>query len=319
VVPKTAKAVVYRDYGDAGVMKIEDVEVVAPGEAEIIIHIKAAGLNPADYKIRAGHWKSYPIKFPAVPGWDLAGVVVARGHAARKFNIGDEVYAYARRPSVDLHGCYQQYITISESYAALKPHKLSFEQAGGFPLAGLTAFQGLKMLNLKEGESLLVVGASGGVGSFVVQLAKQVFKLKNVIGLASAKSADYIKKIGATHTLDYKADYKADLLKIVAGGVDAVFDCFGGEWPTLAEPLGTETARVVSIASWSPPKYTKKMTFSAFLVEPDAPQLEELARWIDQGLLTVHVDKVWKLEEVGKAHEELASFHTSGKCVLKTD
>jgi len=318
-VPETGKAVVYRDYGDSSSMKVEDVPIPAAGEGEVVIKIKAAGLNPADYKIRGGHWKSYPVKFPAVPGWDLSGVIVDRGHAARKFNVGDEVYAYARRPHVDIRGCYAEYITILESYASLKPKKASFEQAGGIPLAGLTAYQGLQKLALKEGESILVVGASGGVGSFVVQLAKNVFGAKNVIGLASSKSADYLKKIGCTHVLDYKGDYKKELLAVVPNGVDAVYDCFGDNWPTLIEEIATNNARVVSIASWSPPKYTKKIVFQAFLVEPHSQQLADLARFFDEGKISTHVDKVWKLSEAGKAHDELAASHTSGKAVFKMD
>jgi len=319
VVPKAAKAVTYHKYGDASVMQVEDIPVVPAGEGEVVIQIKAAGLNPADVKIRNGYWASYPVSFPAVPGWDAAGVIVQRGHAARRFNIGDEVYAYIRRPTVTISGCYASYITVSEAYVAHKPKKASFEQAGGLPLAGLTALQGLKLLNIKEGENVVVVGASGGVGQFVVQLAKNVFKAKNVIGIASAKSADAVKKIGATHFLDYKSDFKAELHKILSNGADVLYDCFGGDWPTVAEGLLTDNGRVVSIASWSPPKYTKKIHFQAFLVEPHAPELEEMSKYFDEGKITVHVDKTWKLEEAGKAQEELIALHNTGKAVFKLD
>jgi len=318
-VPKTAKAVVFHKYGDSSVLKVEDVTVIAPGEGEVIIQIKAAGINPADAKIRSGAWSTYPIRFPAVPGWDVSGVIVQRGHAARRFEIGDEVYAYVRRPSVSVSGATAQYITISEAYVALKPIKASFEQAGSIPLAALTALQGLKMLNLKEGENLVVVGASGGVGSFVVQLARNVFKAKHVIGIASTKSADYLKKIGCTHTLDYKGDYKAELLKILSSGADALYDGFGGDWPAIAEGLLHANGRVVSIASWSPPKYTKQISFQCFLVEPHAPQLAQLAHWFDEGKISVHVDKVWKMEEMGKAHDDILAFHTTGKSVVKVE
>jgi len=246
-------------------------------------------------------------------------VIVQRGHAARRFNIGDEVYSYTRRPSVSVSGAMAQYITLPEAYVALKPKKASHEQAGGIPLAGLTALQGLKILGLKEGENIVVVGASGGVGSFVVQLARNVFKAKNVIGIASSKSADYLKKIGATHVLDYKGDYKGELLKILSGGADALYDAFGGEWPAAAEGLLTDKGRVVSIASWSPPKYTKKLSFQAMLVEPHAAQLDELAKYFDEGKISVHVEKVWKLEETAKAHDDIIALHTTGKQVVKIE
>jgi len=319
VLPKTGKGVVLHQYGSASSMKVEDVQVVPPGEGEVVIRIKAAGLNPADCKIRSGAW-NYPIKFPAVLGWDLSGVIVARGYSARRFKVGDEVYAYARRPNVTITGCYAEYITILESYVAHKPTKASFEQAGGIPLAGLTAYQGLKLVNFKENESIAVVGASGGVGSFVVQFAKHVFKAKNVVGIASAKSFDHLKKIGATHTLDYSKDYTAELQKALPGGVDVVFDCFGGDWPTKAEAFVTENARIVSIASWTPPKFTKKgVTFQVLLVEANAPQLEELAKFFDEGKFSVHIDQTFKLEEAGKAHESVEQYHTTGKAVFKID
>jgi len=318
VVPKTAKAVVMHKYGDGASLKVEDVAVTPAGEGEVVIQIKAAALNPADVKIRNGAW-NYPITFPAVPGWDVAGVVVQRGYAARRFNVGDEVYAYTRRPTVSLTGAYAQYITINESYVAPKPKKASFEQASGIPLAGLTAYQGLKLVNLKEGENIVVVGASGGVGSYVVSLARSVFKAKNVIAIASSKSVDHCKKIGATHVLDYKGDYKAELLKLLPNGADVVYDCFGHDWPVIAESLLTDKGRVVSIAQFTAPKYTKNITFHTFLVEPDAKQLTELAEYFDQGLISVTIDKTWKLEEAGKAMDEVLGFHTTGKSVLKCD
>jgi len=320
VVPKTAKAVTYHKYGESSVLKVEDVPVVPAGEGEVVIQIKAAGLNPADVKIRAGHWSTYPISFPAVPGRDVAGVIVQRGHASRRFNIGDEVYAYIRRPSVSISGGAAQYVTVSEAYVAPKPKKASFEEAAGLPLAGLTAYQGLKLLNLKEGENLVIVGASGGVGSFVVQLAKNVFKAKNVFAIASAKSAEYLKKIGATHFLDYKGDYQAELLKVLPSGADALYDCFGGDWPANAEGLLTDSGRVVTIASWSAPTYKKKpIKFQSMLVEPHSVQLTELANFFDEGKISVHVDKTWKLEEAAKAHDDLIAFHTTGKAVFKIE
>jgi len=316
-VPKKCKAVVYQKFGDPDVLKVEEVETIAPGEGEIVIQVKAAGVNPADAKIRLGGWK-YPCDLPAVPGWDAAGVVVERGHAARRFNVGDEVYGYVRRPNAQ-HGCTTQYLTCSESYAALKPKKLNWDQAGGLPLAGLTALQGLKLLGLKEGQSILVVGASGGVGGIVTQLAAHVFKAKHVIGVASSKSADIVRKFGATAAIDYKGDWKAEVLKIVGDGVDAVYDCFGSDWGTQVEAVCKDGSHVVSIASWTPPKYTKKIHFQAFLVEPNSRELEDLASYCDSGKLSVHVDKVWKMDEASKAHADILSGHTSGKAVIKIE
>lgn len=317
-IPTEQNAVVYDQYGESSVLHVKRVPVVQPGEGEVLVQINAAGVNPADFKIRAGYWKAYPTEFPAVPGWDLSGVVVANGHAARRFQPGDEVFAYARRPKVALnHGTYAQYITLPEAYLTAKPKSVSHEVAGGVPLTALTAYQGLKQHGaLKPGQSVLVIGASGGVGLFAVQLAKHVFGAKNVIGVASAKNAEFVKKHGATGFIDYKADIKAELHKLLPEGVDLVYDCFGGDGLKVADQyVRAEGGHVVSIAG-AASSTNPKVIAKGYLVEPHVIQLAHIAQLIDEGTLKVHVDKTYKLEEVAKAHDDIASFHTTGKIVL---
>jgi NADPH:quinone reductase-like Zn-dependent oxidoreductase len=312
---KKQKAAVFDDYGESKVLRVVSVPVLEPGEAEIQIAVKAAGVNPADFKIRAGMWRSYPIKFPCIPGWDVAGVVTKVGHAARRFKVGDAVYGYVRRP-VYQHGTYCEYLTAPESYFAKKPQKANFHEAAGIPLAGLTSYQALKDHGeLKEGQSVIILGASGGTGSFAVQFARAM-KAKVVIGVASAANAEYVSGLGATHALDYKSDLVAEVKKILPEGADLVYDCFGGDTVAVADRLLKSNGRLVCIAKLKNPTPKEDLWFKNFLVDPNSVQLEELTQLYDKGVFTCKIEKVYKLAEAAKAHDDIASFHTKGKIVI---
>lgn len=312
---KKQKAVVYDDYGESKVLKIASVPIVDPGEAEIQIAVKAAGVNPVDFKMRAGLWRSFPIKFPAIPGWDVAGVVTKVGHAARRFKVGDAVYGYLRRPLYH-HGTYCEYVTAPESYFAKKPQKANFHEAAGIPLAALTSYQALKDHGeLKEGQSVIILGASGGTGSFAVQLAREL-KAKNIIGVASAANAEFVKGLGATHALDYKSDLVAEVKKILPEGADLVYDCFGGETVKVADRLLKSNGRLVCIATGKNPTPKADLWFKNFLVDPNSVQLEDLSQMYDRGALTCKIAKVYKLAEASNAHDDIAAFHTKGKIVI---
>ena len=192
---KEMKAAYFEEFGGTEKIKVGQMEIPELREGEVLVKIRAAGVNPVDAIILAGKYKDMmPHNLPAIPGWDVAGTVTDRGHGARRFTVGEEVYAYARRPEVKW-GTYAEYITIPESYLSNKP-KISYEEAAGIPLAGLTAYQGIyEAGNLKENQTVLILGASGGVGSFGIQLAKA--KGANVIGVASEENHKYMKSLGA--------------------------------------------------------------------------------------------------------------------------
>src|SRR5690606_24632201 len=140
---KQMKAAFYHQFGGTDKIQIGQLDVPAWKEGEVLVRVKAAGVNPVDVAVREGYLKGMlPVNFPAIPGWDVAGVVEDRAFSARRFAVGDEVYAYARRPTVE-HGTFAEYIVLPESYLALKPKNLSFEEAAGIPLVGLTAYQSM--------------------------------------------------------------------------------------------------------------------------------------------------------------------------------
>jgi NADPH:quinone reductase-like Zn-dependent oxidoreductase len=313
------KAVNIHQFGNRDVLKLENVEKPALSEGEVLIRIHASGVNPVDWKIREGYLKDFiPHEFPVILGWEMAGVVEETGHAARRFKPADEVYAYCRRPVIQ-KGTYAEYIAIPEAYLSKKPKNLSFEEAAGIPLAGLTAYQALfDAAGLKKGENILVMGASGGVGSYAVQLAK--IAGAKVAALASRKNQEYLRGLGADHFLDYESgNFQSVLRQIFKEGADVVFDCVGGETLRAGQDCVRDGGRIVSIVDEPDEEFLKKKQVESCFkfVEPNSSQLDILRGYVEAGKLKVSVASVFSLEEAAKAHEKIESGHTRGKIVLK--
>ncbi len=312
------KAVVIHEFGDRNQLKIIDLPVPEPGEGEVLIRVKAAGINPVDWKIRMGRLRDrIPHQFPLILGWDVAGIVEKVGHGARRFQPGDEIYSYCRRSTVQ-HGSYTEYMALPECYLAKRPSNISFEEAAAIPLVGLTAYQSVyTAANLQANETLLVVGASGGVGSCAMQLGK--IKGANVIGVASQKNHDYLKQLGANETIGYENTRFSDGVKALhAEGVDVIFDCVGKEACETAYDCAKQGGRFVSILEQGNPQRNKTqgIDFSYVFVEPNVRQLEHLTELVENGQFRMHVDATYSLEEVAKAHEQIETLHTKGKIVL---
>lgn len=312
---KQMKAAYYDEFGGPKAVRSGKIELPELKEGEVLIKIKAAGVNPVDAVITNGYYKDVlPYSFPIIPGWDLAGVIEDRGHAARRFEVGDEVFAYARRPEVKW-GTFAEYIIISDSYLAKSPQNISSEEAAAIPLAGLTAYQSLyKAGNLSEGQKLLILGSSGGVGSFAIQLAKA--KGAEVIGVASSKNHDYMKSLGADHTIDYKdRDIGEAVKEIYPEGVDLIFDCTSGE--SLQQSLKSlkDSGKLVSILNQGD-DLDEKIDFEYVFVEPNARQLEHMRELVEDGKLKVEVNKTYSLDEAAEALEQIQSLHTTGKIVI---
>lgn len=288
-----------------------------PGEGEVLVRIKAAGVNPVDAFIVQGLAKeALPAEFPAIPGWDMAGVVEENGHAARRFKTGDEIYAYVRRPIIK-HGTFAEYIALPESYLSLRPQKISMEEAGGVPLVGLTAYQSLfETGNLKEGQTILILGASGGVGTFAIQLAKNIGA--NVIGVASERNHSYMKELGADHTIDYKKNHVGEAVSELApDGVDFIYHCSRGDDFGQAMEAGVfkDGGKIISITD-SNPDISDDIDFSYVFVEPNAPQLDQLREMAEAGKIKVPVSKTFTLDGVSEALSEIQKLHTRGKIVI---
>ncbi len=314
------KAIVINRFGGREVLQRIEVPKPEPGEGEVLVRVKAAGVNPVDWKIRAGYLKEfYPYKFPLILGWDLAGSVEQVGYSARRFRPGDDVYAYCRRPVIQ-QGAYAEYIAIPESYLAMRPKTISAEEAGAIPLAALTAYQAVHdAAELKAGETILILGASGGVGSFAVQFSR--IAGARVIGVASQKNHAYLRGLGAAETVDYAAgDFRSAVKSLAPLGVDVVFDCFGAE--ALANGLDCVKpgGRAVSILVRDDKGQAAKtrVRHHYVFVEPNVPELDHIRQLVEAGKLKVHLSATFPLAEAAKAHEAMETGHTRGKIVLRT-
>jgi len=306
------KAIQIHNYGGPDVLQYEDVPRPKPAPGEVLIRVHAAGVNPADWKVREGHLKQLvQNKFPLILGWDLSGVVEGVGPKVSKFKKGDEVFS---KPDTSRDGDYAEYIVVRESEVALKPKSLHHVYAAAVPLAGLTAWQALfDVGQLQPGQRVLIHGGSGGVGHFAVQLAK--WKGAYVIATASTKNQELLHRLGAHETIDYTKQHFED----VVHKIDIVLDTIGGDthersWKVLKQ--GGLLASVVQ-----PPDTEKAKEFGvqgAFVwSQPSGKELAEIATLIDSGNLKVVLDRILPLSEARRGHELSQNGHTRGKIVLR--
>jgi NADPH:quinone reductase-like Zn-dependent oxidoreductase len=312
------RAVGIREFG--GRDRLELLEVAEPrvGADVVRIRVRAAGVNPVDWKIREGRVEpAWPHVFPVVPGWDAAGVVDRVGPAVTTVQPGDEVFAYCRKHFIG-QDAYAELVSVPETSVARKPRSLDFEHAAGIPLAALTAYQALFIgAGLTGGETVLVQAAAGGVGSFAVQLA--VDAGADVIGTASARNEEYVLGLGAVEVVDYtEGSVAAAVRKIVPDGVDVVLDSLGGEALRESVDAVRDGGRIVSIAQPPTDDVFRQREIEPLyvFVRPDAEQLEELAELVDDNRLSVHLDEVLPLEQAARAHERSEAGHVRGKLVL---
>ena len=312
---KKTKAAIFSEFGGPDQVQIAEIELPELQEGEVLVKIKAAGVNPVDAVITKGYYKDMmPHDFPVISGWDMAGVVELRGHGARKFQEGDEVFAYSRRPRIKW-GTFAEYIVIPESYLAKKPQSMSWEESAAIPLAGLTAYQAVYVAGaLRKGQNILILGASGGVGSFAIQLAKE--RGAEVTGVGSEANQAYMRGLGADHTIDYtKVDIGEAARKIDHHGFDLIFDCTSGESLQQSLKALKPTGKLVSILNQGK-ELDPDIDFRFVFVEPDSQQLEELAKLADKGALKVNISKKYDLYEAPEALKQIQTLHTTGKTVI---
>jgi NADPH:quinone reductase-like Zn-dependent oxidoreductase len=303
------RGVAYDEFGDAGVLRVRDDLPMPPvGPDTVLVRVHAAGVNPVDIGIREGHLAgAFPHHFPIVPGWDVSGVVEAAGPAITTFAPGDEVFGYVRRDDVQW-GTTAAFVPAPLRCVARKPASLSFAEAGALPLAGLTAYQALtEVLDISEGERVLVHRAAGGVGFFAVQIA--VALGAHVIGTASPKNHGFLRDAGAAEVLDYAAGPISGQL---GEPVDAVLDLVGGDTLADAPRQVRDPRRIASVVYPGVRELGGRYVF----VHPDPHDLEELARMADAGQLRVPIARAFDLDHVADAHELLAGGHVRGKVVV---
>jgi NADPH:quinone reductase-like Zn-dependent oxidoreductase len=315
------KACYIEIFGGRRQLKIGELPTPDPGPGEVRIRIEAAGVNPVDWKIREGYLSDlFPHRFPLILGWDLAGRIDRVGAEATRFHPGDPVYAYARLPDVH-HGTYAEYIVLPEVSVAHKPANLSMIDAASIPLTGLTAYQSLfDAGRLEAGQSVFILGASGGVGSSAVQFARH--KGARVIALASGKNESYLQHLGADKVIDYeRGDFIQTLGEWRSEGVDLVFDCVGADTLARGKMCVRDGGRVVSITDPEGGEglAERDVKFDFVFVEPNSDQLEQIRAWIEAGDFMANVTATFSLDQVARAHEMIESGHTRGKIVITFD
>ncbi|GFE61145.1 NADP-dependent oxidoreductase [Geobacter sp. AOG2] len=309
---ETMKAVRIHAYGGPEVLVHEDAPRPQPGKDEILVRVHAAAVNPVDWKIREGYLKDMlDSRLPLIMGWDVSGTVEAVGPEVIRFQVGDEVFS---RPDLARDGAYAEFIVIRETEAAFKPKTIDHLHAAAIPLAGLTASKSLfSAAHLSAGQTILIHGAAGGVGTYAVQLAK--WKGAHVIATASERNHDYLLDLGADEVIAYQNVRFEDRVR----DVDVVFDTIGGETQARSWKVVKPGGVMVSIVS--PPSQEEAVAHGVrpefVFIQPDAAELAEIAKLVDSGKIRVMVESVLPLAEARRAQELSRNGHARGKIVLK--
>ena len=304
------KAIVAHEYGGPEVLRYEDAPVPEPKENEVLVRVIASGVNPADPLIVSGKYaREFGTHLPLIPGYDMAGVVEKIGAKITRLKVGDPVYAYLL-----WGGGWAEHAVTNEGEAAIKPKSLTFSEAAAVPLAALTAWQALvDTAQLHSGQTVLIHGGSGGVGSFAIQIAKALGA--RVLATASTANQDLLKQLGADVAIDYTATKFEDAAK----DVDVVLDPVGKD--TLARSYGVVKKGGIVVTIVSRPDQAeldkRGIRGASLSSHPNANELAEITKLIDEKKIRSIVTQVLPLAEAAKADEQAATHHTRGKIVLK--
>ena len=316
-VPETMRAAAIERFGGPEVLQVMQLPVPVPAAGEVLIAVNTAGVGGWDADMRAGWWPGRKPRFPIVLGTDGSGTIAAVGPRVRRFAEGERVYAYSfANPK---GGFYAEYVAVPAEYTAPVPEVLDLVKAGAIPAVGLTALQGMDdVLRLKRGETIIIHGASGGVGTIAVQFAK----LRGGLVLASASGSDgvaLVRRLGADHAVDgHSADVLAAARSFAPDGVDAVLALADGEALTqclaalkpgglVAYPHGVEPA----------PRKRRGIEVTGYDAIPGVKEFRRLGRAIEAARLKVPIAEAFPLEEASRAHERVAAGHVLGKIVLR--
>jgi 2-desacetyl-2-hydroxyethyl bacteriochlorophyllide A dehydrogenase len=306
------KAVVIRRYGAADVLQYEDVEQPKIEPTQLLVKVRASSVNPIDWKIRQGMLSLITgSNFPKILGFDVAGDVIAVGSGVTRFKPGDAIYGSTSFPG----GGYAEFAAVPESVVALKPTNLSYEEAAAVPLAALTALQSLRNEgNIQTGQTVLINGAAGGVGSFAVQIAKALGAV--ITGVCSTKNLDLVKSLGSDHVIDYtQQDFTQDIAQY-----DIIFDAVGKR--SLSQTKRVLKPNGIYITTIPSPEVFLESVLTAFLPiqkakfileKPNTQDLVYLKELIEAGKIRVVIDRTYPLQELAAAH----SYSETGRAVGK--
>jgi NADPH:quinone reductase-like Zn-dependent oxidoreductase len=308
--PESMQVVRFDHFGGPDVLHVELVPVPEPAANELLIQVAAAGVNPVDFKIRAG---KYPVvkesMLPYVPGRDVVGTVVRSGGSVDRFEEGQQIFAM---PGIE-RGSYAQYVIVKEHEAAPKPTALDIPSAGSVPLAALTAWQGLfKHGGLESGQQVLIHGGSGGVGHFAIQLAKA--KGARVATTVSSQHIEFARRLGADQVIDYKAHRFEDAVR----QVDMVFDLIGGETQERSWAVLREGGVLVSTLTEPSQEQAAKHGVRGlrYTAKESGEDLAQIGRLIDAGKVRPVIARIFELSEAAAAQQFLEREHPAGKVTL---
>jgi NADPH:quinone reductase-like Zn-dependent oxidoreductase len=330
------KAVIAERYGGPEVLELTDVPVPQAGPNGVLVRVYASSVNPVDWKLRKGLMSAlWNLRFPVIWGSDFSGVVEQVGSAATLFKPGDEVYGFKHgKVAKTYRGTYAEYAVVPENALALKPAKLSHEEAAAVPLAALTAWQALvEQGGLQAGQRVVIHAAAGGVGVFAVQIAKALGAY--VAATAGTSNQDFLRDLGA----DLAIDYTRDKIEGKLSNYDLVLDGVGqGVWRSSLRVL-RRGGKLLTLSVPIPEKPVGKLHFfpkviagvaggsvralfggkrlMIVAVKPRGGELEQISKLIEAGKLRPVIEKVFPLEEIGEAHRLSEAGHVRGKLVVK--
>lgn len=331
------KTLIIKKYGKlSDSLSFEDAEVPEVGENDILIDIHAASINPIDYKTVKGATRLLiPMKLPAKIGFDVSGVVIEKGAKVVSFNIGDEVFA---RVGGDRPGTLAEKIAVDQKFIARKPKNISHNEAASVPLVGLTTWQAFKKADLKAGQKVLIHAGSGGIGSFAIQLAKDIGA--TVYTTTSTKNAEWVKALGADRVIDYNKESYDDAVE----DVDLVYDTLGGKHVNRSFKVLKKGGKLINLTgpiidkeavdqlnvnvvlrflfwvlrfSLAPLKRRKNIEYRFFLMEPKGSHLQEIADRMEKGKIKAVIDSVFPFDESIQALEKLQTGRAKGKIVIE--
>ncbi|NUO45024.1 MAG: NADP-dependent oxidoreductase, partial [Streptomyces sp.] len=296
------QAVRFHEYGEIDVLRVEDVPRPSPGPGQVLVEVRAAGIQPGEVMIRRGarHGR-WPAVFPSGQGSDLAGVVVELGPEARGFAVGDEVLGFTHH-----RASHAEFVAVDDVNLVSRPRDLPWEVAGSLYVAGTTAYATVFAVDPVPGDTVVVSGAAGGVGSLAVQLARR--RGASVIGLASERNHAWLKQRGIV-PVAYGEGVAERIRKASGGRVDAFIDTFGDGYVDLAVELGVRPERINTIRDWQAAARVGARTYGEGSAA-SAVVLGELARLAARGELEVTVARTYPLEQVRDAYRELELGHT---------
>lgn len=308
------KAAQYNAYGGPDVLEIRDVPGPTPGDAQLLVRVHAASINPFDITIMSGMFKDMmPLSFPTTPGGDFAGVVTAVGKGVIDFAVGDKVYGSANRVNGG-SGSFAEQAVANAANTALKPKNITFVEAAALPLVGASAVQALEEhIKLKHGQKILIHGGAGGIGHIAIQLAKVIGAY--VATTVGTRDVVFAKELGADEVIDYRTQ----IFETVLTDFDAVFDMVGGEVATKSFRVLKRGGILVSMLGQPDEELAKKHGVTAMGqgTKTDTQHLQRLTELVDSGKIKVHVEKTFPLEQVRAAFHFKEDGHPRGKVVLK--